>query len=113
MEKVYALEIFSMDYRNNPVISQFMLCDSPVSANKLLDEVMKEYSNKKTCKVIDRQDTVVYRITEPEVPGMKGEHDFYAGWFERDVHTTEDLDNIFNYVKSIGKPDNELRFEPQ
>lgn len=113
MKKVYALEIFSMDYRNNPVISQFMLCDSPVSANQLLDAVMKEYSNKKTCKVIDRQDTVVYRINEPEVPGMKGEYDFYAGWFEKDVYTTKDLDDIFNHVNSIGKPNNEIGFELQ
>lgn len=112
MEKVYVLEIFSIDYRNNPVISQFMICDSPASANKLLDEVMKEYSNKKTCKAIDRQDTVVYRITEPEVTGMRGEYDFYAGWFEKDVHTTEDLDDIFKHVKSIGKPNSEIGFEP-
>ena len=97
---VFVLEVFQFDWKNKPIISQFMICDTKETVSKLLDEVMKEYEGKVTTKEITEDTCEVWKVHVPETPGIQNENDFFVGWFEKHVNTMTDIDQMLKIAES-------------
>ena len=99
-KSVFVLEVFQFDWKNKPVISQFLICDTKETVSKLLDEVMKEYEGKVTTKEIIEDTCEVWRGHIPETPDVQNEHDFFVGWFEKHVNNMTDIEELLKIAES-------------